>query len=112
MWLALTSCCDGANGARATPVSSLRSAEASANGSPVRREPSSSASYSRVRLIAIWMTVAAKGASRAVASMAIGLGRFSSDPPPNIPVNMSICATDVMTPATAAATDEVRMSRL
>ncbi|CNJ51463.1 Uncharacterised protein [Mycobacterium tuberculosis] len=36
-----------------TPLSSLFSAEARASGSPVRRAPSSSASNSRVRLIAI-----------------------------------------------------------
>ena len=94
------------------PDSSLRSAEARASGSPVRVEPSSSASYSRVRLIAIWIIVAAIGASSDIASSAIGLGRSSSLPPPNMLVNISIWATVVITPATAAATEEVRMSRL
>ena len=113
MWLALTMSRCGASGARAVPDSSLRSAEASASGSPVRVAPSSSASYSRVRLIAIWIVIAAIGASSDIASSAIGLGRSSSLlPPPNMLVNISIWATLVMTPAIAAATEAVRMSRL
>ena len=55
----------------AVPTSSFRSAEANASGSPVRAELSSSASYSRVREIAIWMTIAAKG-RRAIPSIARG----------------------------------------
>ena len=79
----------------------------------MRVAPSSSASYSRVRLMAIWMVIAATGASSDMASSAIGLGRSSSlPPPPNMLANISICATLVMTPATAAATEAVRMSRL
>ena len=111
MWLALTICGCGDSGARATPASSLRSADASARGSPVRREPSSSASYSRVRLIASWIIIAAIGARNDIASSASGLGR-SSSPPPNMLVNINICPTEVMTPAIAAATELVRMSRL
>ena len=113
MWLALTMSCDGASGARATPDSSLRRAEARASGSPVSFEPSSSASYSRVRLIAIWIIIAASGASRLIASSANGLGRSSSEPPPpKMLVNISIWPIEVMTPAMAAATELVRMSRL
>ena len=112
MWLALTMSRCGASGARAVPDSSLRSADARASGSPVSVAPSSSASYSRVRLIAIWIVIAATGASSDIASSAIGLGRSSSLPPPNMLVNISIWATLVMTPATAAATEAVRMSRL
>ncbi len=112
MWLALTMSCEGASGARATPASSLRRAEARASGSPVSLAPSSSASYSRVRLIAIWIIIAASGASRLIASSASGLGRSSSEPPPNMLVNISIWPIEVMTPAMAAATELVRMSRL
>ena len=69
-------------------------------------EPSSSASYSRVRLIAIWIIIAAIGASRLIASSANGLGRSSSEPPPpNMLVNISIWPIEVMTPAIAAATE-------
>src|SRR5665647_1394005 len=49
------------SGARCVPRSSLASAEANAIGSPVSFEPSWSASYSRVRLIASWMRTAATG---------------------------------------------------
>ena len=59
----------GGIGFAATPCSILYSAEASANGSPVSALPSSSASYSRVREIAIWMSDAAIGA-RMTLSMA------------------------------------------
>ena len=76
------------------------------------RAPSSSASYSRVRLIASWMTIAANGASSAIAIIASGLGRSSSLPPPKIDVNARNWPTALITPATAAATDDVRMSRL
>ena len=85
---------------------------ASASGSPVSLAPSSSASNSLVRLIANWITVAANGASRDIASRANGFGRSSSSPPPNMLKNTAIWATEVITPAIAAATDEVRMSRL
>ena len=65
----------GREGARAVPTSSLHSAEARASGSPVSLAPSSSASYSRVRLMASWMTIAAKGARIAIASSATGCHR-------------------------------------
>ncbi|MNW56495.1 hypothetical protein D3C74_342120 [compost metagenome] len=96
------------SGALAVPCSSLRSADARASGSPVSLAPSSSASYSRVREIASWTTMAATGASRAIASAASGLPPRSRLPP-KISRN---CASDVMTPAIALATEDVRMSRL
>ena len=37
--------------------------------------------------------------------MTSGLGRFSSLPPPKIEVNARNCATELMTPAIAAATE-------
>ena len=58
--------------------------------------------------MAIWIRDAANGASRAMAIAANGFALRRS-PPPNSSI---ICATEVMTPATAAATDAVRMSRL
>ena len=70
------------------------------------RAPSSSASYSRVREIASWIIIAAIGARNTRAIAPIGLFRL---PPPK---NSRNWATDVIMPATAAATDEVRMSRL
>ncbi len=100
-----------AKGACEIPDSSLRSALARAKGSLVSLAPSSSASYSRVRLTAIWITEAAKGASNDKAISALGFTlRLSLFPPP--PKNIKNWAMDVMTPAMAAATDEVRMSRL
>ena len=50
------------------------------------------------------------GMRSASAIIAIGFGRFSLLPPP--PKNIAICATLVMIPASAAATEDVRMSRL
>ena len=105
----LTNCGVGASGARRVPVSSFCRADASARGSPVSFAPSSSASYSRVRLIAIWITIAAKGARSDIPIRAIGLGRSSSLPPPK---KSAICATEVITPARAPAIEPVRMSRL
>src|SRR3546814_2033070 len=60
---------------RATPCASLCSAEASAIGTPEISAPARSAAYSRVRLIAIWTSIAAKGATITAAISAIGLGR-------------------------------------
>ena len=96
------------------PPSILRSAEASARGSPVSLAPSSSASYSRVREMASWITVAATGARNAMSNPTSMLPpRLSSPrPPPKMAANCSTCAAEVMSPATAAATDEVRMSLL
>ena len=112
-WLEFTSSRSGGSGSAWVPASSLRSAEARASGSPVSLAPSSSASYSRVRLIAIWISMAANGAAIAIRISATGLGRFSSLPPPKPPPkNSPIWATEVTTPAIAAATEEVRMSRL
>ena len=103
----------GAMGTRSVAASSLRSAEARARGSWVSSAPSSSASYSRVRDSENWMRAAAMGASSAIA-MAPRKPRPPSSPslrePP--PKNMRNWAMDVTIPAMAAATDEVRMSRL
>ncbi len=57
-----------------TPAEIFCSAEASASGSPVSSLPSSSASYSRVREIAIWMSEAAIGASTAESTMPMSPG--------------------------------------
>ncbi|SIM24902.1 Uncharacterised protein [Mycobacteroides abscessus subsp. abscessus] len=98
----------GSIGARAVPVSSLRSAEARASGSSVSRAPSSSASYSRVRLMAIWMIEAASGATRAMSRLPMTLPPRSRLPPKN----SANWAMEETTPAMAPATEEVRMSRL
>ena len=83
MWLALTSSRCGGRGAACVPAASLRSAEARARGSPVRLAPSSSASYSRVRLIAICTTPAATGPRKSTSIPATGF-RFSLLPPKNM----------------------------
>ena len=75
-----------------TPGSSLRSAEASASGSPVSVEPSSSASYSRVREIAIWISVAAIGARSDHRDQRERVGPVASLPPPPNSGKMSIWA--------------------
>jgi len=49
------------NGIRCVPYEIFSSALASASGSPLRRAPSVSAWNSRLRLIAIWMIIAASG---------------------------------------------------
>ena len=59
----------------------LASAEASASGWPVISAPRRSASYSRERLIAIWMIMAASGARSSMASITTGCGRLSPRPP-------------------------------
>ena len=71
-----------------------------------------SASNSRDRLIAIWISEAAIGASSDMSSIAIGFGRSSSSrPPANIEANMAIWAMYEIAVAIAAATDPMRMSR-
>ena len=57
-----------------------------------RGEPSSSASYSRVRQIASWTSIAAIGARRTIASMRERVAAATPRPPPP-PKNSSICAT-------------------
>ena len=81
---ALTSRWSCGSGASCTPCSILRRAEASASGSPVSAEPSSSASYSRVREMAIWISDAANGASSAMAISGERVGVAPVPPPPKI----------------------------
>ena len=56
MWLAVSSRGSGGSGSCFVPASSLRRALARASGSPVSWAPEASASYSRERLTASWMT--------------------------------------------------------
>jgi hypothetical protein len=60
----------------------LRSALASATGSPLYRAPVASAPNSRLRDTASWMIMAAIGASSTSRSAATGLGDSSSSEPP------------------------------
>ncbi len=76
---------------------------------PLIAAPSRSAEYSRVRLIVIWMSIAASGAritARSTPSGPIGLSR--SRLPPKKKPN---CASIEMAPATVAATVIVSVSR-
>ena len=57
------------------------------------------------------MSPAASGASMSIRNAAIGLSRSSERPPPKIIAKRAIDAMKVMPIATAAATDEIRMSR-
>src|SRR5499426_3971972 len=79
------------------------SADASACGCPVVRAPSSSAAYSRVRLIAICTIMAAIGARITIASVPITPSPLllSRWPPKNSPN----CASMEMAPAMVAVSD-------
>ncbi|PQM46373.1 hypothetical protein C1Y40_03452 [Mycobacterium talmoniae] len=90
----------------------MRSADASASGSPVNSAPDSSAWYSRDRDTASRTTDAAIGPSIETSSNAKGLPPPSRLPPPNMPANMAMLASAVITDASAPATHEIRMSRL
>ncbi len=91
----------------ATPPAILSSAEASHRGWPQISAPSRSAAYSREREIAIWITAAARGATRTSSSVTTMLGR--SRPPPNIRPRLTI---EEIAPAIVAATVMVSVSRL
>ncbi len=87
----------------------MRSARASPSGSPLISAPSRSAEYSRVRLIVIWISIAAIGAKITASSTPIGPIPLSRLRPP--PKRNPNCASIEMAPATVAATVIVRMSR-
>ena len=112
-WAWSASCGLGGNGAASTPPLILRSADASASGSPDSSAPDSSAWYSRDRETASRITVAAIGPSSETRIRARPLGpppfRF---PPPKAPANIAMLANPVITEASAPATHEMRMSRL
>ena len=99
------------NGSAWVPMSILRRALASASGSWVSAAPDASAWYSRLRLIASWISVAAIGPR-------ISRSSAPRKPPPSssseLPsgMNHASCASIVIIPASAPATDEMRMSRL
>ena len=97
-------------GRAAVPTSSLRRARARASGSPVTCEPLASAWNSRLRLMAIWIRPAASGPSRIRSRLDRALPPWRSRPP-KIMANCAICARNVMTVASAAATELIRMSR-
>ena len=109
------SCGLSTSGRACTPCSSLRSALASASGSPVIWAPLASAWYSRLRLIASWMIVAAIGPTIMNSSAPKMPGPSSSSLRPIPPKIIAICAMwarKVMTVARVAATELMRMSRL
>ena len=87
----------------------MSSAEASACGSPEISAPPRSASNSRARLIAIWISEAAIGARIATSSPTIGLaGRPSLSRGLK---NIAKLASIEIAPAIVALTVEIRMSR-
>jgi hypothetical protein len=92
----------------ATPPEIFARAEASAIGLPQISAPSRSASYSLVRLMAIWMIMAARGARIIMARPMIGCGRLSPRPPNRKPNWASVA----MAPATVALTVMISVSRL
>ena len=96
--------------ARSSILSSAR-----AKGSPLPRSSAAlrSASNSRLRLTAIWMSPAASGAIIETRRTANGFGLSSSLLlPANIVANMAIWAIDEIAVAMAAATEPMRMSLL
>ena len=112
-WLCATSRSSGGSGSAWVPACSLRSALASASGSRVSSAPDASAWNSRLRLIASWMIDAAIG-PRMTSS------RLPSTPPPSSSslrppkndANIAMCDRNMITLASAPATEEIRMSRL
>ena len=97
-----------ASGTRFTAASIFSSAFASGTPLPVMCAPPSSAANSRDRLIAAWMSIAANGASNAVASSAIGLpppSRSLLRPPPNIAPQRAMSASIMIAAPSVAATD-------
>lgn len=75
------------------------------------RAPSASAWYSRERLTASWIRVAAIGPRIMMASMPKSPGPLSSSSRPN-GINQAKFTRNMITEASAPATDEIRMSRL
>ena len=101
-------------GVRAADASILARARASGSPSPMSRAPARSASYSRLRVTAIWMRPAAIGAriNETMVPMA-PMGLLSRrSPPPNIAPHKKILLRKVIPMAIAAATEPMRMSRL
>ncbi len=93
------------------PASSLRSALARASGSPVIRAPSASAWYSRERLTASWIRLAAIGPRIMISSIPNRPGPSSSSERPN-GISQAKFTRNITTEASAPATEEIRMSRL
>ena len=96
--------------ALATPLSIFRSALTRPCGLPAIAAPPASASNSRDREIAAWISIAAIGARIIIASSAIGFcpSRSSLRPPPK---NIAKRATIMIAAASVAATELMRMSR-
>lgn len=111
MWLAVSMRGSGGSGSCLVPTSSLRRAPASASGSPVSRAPDASASYSRERLMASWMRLAASGPRIMIRSMPRRPGPSSSSERP-MGISQAKFTRNMITEARAPATDEMRMSRL
>ena len=111
MWLAVSRRGSGGSGSCLVPASSLRRALARASGSPVSWAPEASASYSRERLMASWMTEAASGPRIMISSMPRRPGPSSSSERP-IGISQAKLTRNMITEASAPATEEMRMSRL
>lgn len=111
MWLAVSRRGSGGSGSCLVPASSFRRALARASGSPVSWAPDASASYSRERLIASWITDAAMGPRIMIRSMPRRPGPSSSLERPT-GISQAKFTRNMITEASAPATDEMRMSRL
>ncbi len=88
----------------------LFNAEASASGLPEISPPNRSAEYSRVRLIIIWISIAARGARMTDSSTPMIPNPFRSRPPMPPKKNPN-CASIEIAPATVAATVMISVSR-
>ena len=106
------SCGVWGSGSACVPASSLRKALASPSGSPVSSDPDVSAWYSRDRLIASWIIPAASGPKMMSSRNSKMFGPSSSRPRPKMAAQRAIAAKNMITLARAAATEEMRMSRL
>ncbi|CAO0826868.1 hypothetical protein SMICM17S_00542 [Streptomyces microflavus] len=111
MWLAVSIRGSGGSGSCFVPASSFRRALARASGSPVSCAPEASASYSRERLTASWMTEAASGPRIMIRSMPRMPGPSSSLERP-MGMSQAKLTRNMTTEARAPATEEMRMSRL
>ena len=101
-------------GIRSDARPSFSRADANPSGSPLIRAPVLSAAYSRVREMAIWMTVAASGARIAMTSIPSMPPPSSSSlrwNPPKMAAHCAMLAIIMMTPARVAAIELIRMSR-
>src|SRR5690606_22469891 len=111
MWFVVSIRGSGGSGSCLVPASSLRRAAASASGSPVSWAREASAAYSRERLMASWIRLAARGPRIRIISMPRMPGPSSSLERPT-GISQAKFTRNMITEARAPATEEIRMSRL